>query len=104
MNIQLDVDVDDAQIKAATKAVSFLEDAGNRKTVIEAANEGLANALRRHFSNREREAHTVGWWNIGQGAFPKRRSFRPQFEWYRGLSLVSKASLRRAFFVRNERT
>ena len=84
MNIQ--VDVDDAQIKAATKAVSFLEDAGNRKTVIEAANEGLANALRRHFSNREREPHAVGWWNIGQGAFPKRYFWRGT----RGTSVAEK--------------
>lgn len=74
--MRLDVDIDESKIKAAAKSVSFLEDNDNRKTVIEAANEGLVSALRRHFAAREKEPHRIGWWNLGHGAFPKRWFWR----------------------------
>ena len=84
--MKLEIAIDDAQIKAAAKSVSFLEDDANRKTVIEAANEGLVHALRRHFAAREKEPHSIGWWNLGQGTFPKRHF------WYgaRGTSVSEK--------------
>ena len=66
----IDIEIDESKINAAAKSVSFLEDDRNRKTVIEAANEGLASAIRRHFANREKESHRIGWWNLGLGAFP----------------------------------
>lgn len=74
--MKLEIDIDDAQIKAAAKSVSFLEDRGNRKTVIEAANEGLVNALRRHFAAREKEPHAIGWWMLNHGDLPKRYFWR----------------------------
>jgi len=74
--MKLEIEIDDAQIKAAAKSVSFLEDDANRKTVIEAANEGLVDSLRRHFAAREKEPHSIGWWNLGQGTFPKRYFWR----------------------------
>lgn len=73
MNVK--VEINEAQIAAASKNVCFLENEDNRRTLIEAANEGLASALRRHFAAREREPHVVGWWNNG-ATYPKRYFWR----------------------------
>ena len=72
----IDIDIDESKLKAAAKSVSFLDDERNRRTVIEAANEGLTSAIRRHFATREKDSHRIGWWNLGHGAFPKRWFWR----------------------------
>ena len=74
--MMIDIDIDESKLKATAKSVSFLEDERNRRTVIEAANEGLASAIRRHFATREKDSHRIGWWNLGHGAFPKRWFWR----------------------------
>ena len=74
--MNLEVEVDEAQIRAVEKAASILKDDANRRTITEAANAGLIAALKRHFAARERESHAVGWWNLGAGDVPKRYFWR----------------------------
>lgn len=74
--MNLEVEVDESQIRAVEKAASLLKDDANRRTITEAANAGLIAALKRHFAARERESHAIGWWNLGAGDFPKRYFWR----------------------------
>lgn len=70
--MNVNIEINEAQIAAASKNVCFLENEDNRRELIEAANAGLAMALRRHFAAREREPHVVGWWNNG-ATYPKKK-------------------------------
>lgn len=73
--MQVEIEINEQQAQVAAKNISFLEDEGNRKTVIEAADSALVASLRRHFAEREKEPHVVGWWNRGL-SYPKRYFWR----------------------------
>ena len=73
--MQVEIEINEQQAQVAAKNIQFLENEGNRKTVIEAADSALVASLRRHFADREKEPHVVGWWNRGL-AYPKRYFWR----------------------------
>lgn len=73
---ECEIEVNEAQLKAESAAIDFIGLRGNRKTIVEAANEGLIVALRRHFSERERDPQlTSGFPQFGK-AYPKRYFWR----------------------------
>ena len=71
-SIEFDQRAFEASTKGAERSFRRFEEPSARKTLIEAANAGLANALRRHFAMREREApKSSGFPWFGQ-TYPKR--------------------------------
>ena len=83
--MQVNIEINEQQAQVAAKNIQFLENVDNRKTVIEAADSALVVSLRKHFSEREKEHHVVGWWNRGL-VYPKRYFWRGT----RGTSVAEK--------------
>lgn len=75
-SVEFDLQAFEATKKEAEKAFRRLGEAPARKALIEAANEGLVNALRRHFAMREKEMpKSTGFPWFGQH-YPKRYFWR----------------------------
>ena len=71
-SVKFDLRAFEASRKGAERSFRRFEEPSARKTLIEAANAGLVNALRRHFAMRERESpKSSGFPCFGQ-AYPKR--------------------------------
>ena len=86
VEVSVDSKALEASMNGAEKAIKFLEDPETRKTLIEAGNEGLMNALRKHFASREKEPHsTFGFPWFGQ-SYPKKYFWRGT----RGTSVAEK--------------
>ena len=76
LSVSVDMKALEASRKEAEKVIGQLGETPARKTMIEAANAGLVNALRRHFAEREKEPHkTAGFPWFGQ-SYPKRYFWR----------------------------
>ena len=76
ISVSIDLPAFNVSREAAEKVIRKLGEDASRKTIIEAGNEGLINALRRHFANREKEQHkTAGIPWFGQN-YPKRYFWR----------------------------
>lgn len=75
-SVEFDLQAFEATEKEAEKMFNKLGETPARKTIIEAANEGLVNALRRHFAMREKEMpKAAGFPWFGQ-RYPKRYFWR----------------------------
>ena len=74
--IDIDLHLFEASRDEAEKVINKLDRGPSRKALIEAGNEGVINALRRHFSQREKEApKSTGFPWFGQ-RYPKRYFWR----------------------------
>lgn len=75
-SVDIDLALYEASRAEAEKVIKQLETNDSRKTLIEAGNEGIINALRRHFPQREKEApKSTGFPWFGQ-RYPKRYFWR----------------------------
>ena len=75
-SVDIDLALYEASRAEAEKVIKQFETNDSRKTLIEAGNEGIINALRRHFSQREKEApKSTGFPWFGQ-RYPKRYFWR----------------------------
>lgn len=84
--IDIDLHLFEASRDEAEKVINKLDRGPSRKALIEAGNEGVINALRRHFSQREKEApKSTGFPWFGQ-RYPKRYFWRGT----RGTSVAEK--------------
>ena len=71
LSLSIDPKALEASRKQAAKVIGTLGEHASRKTIIEAADAGLLDALRRHFAEREKEPHqTAGFPWFGQ-SYPK---------------------------------
>ena len=71
LSLSIDSKALESSRKQAAKVIGTLGEHASRKTIIEAADAGLLNALRRHFAEREKEPHkTAGFPSFGQ-SYPK---------------------------------
>ncbi len=76
LSLSIDPKALEASRKQAAKVIGTLGEHASRKTIIEAADAGLLDALRRHFAEREKEPHqTAGFPWFGQ-SYPKRYFWR----------------------------
>lgn len=71
LSLSIDPKALESSRKQAAKVIGTLGEHASRKTIIEAADAGLLDALRRHFAEREKEPHkTAGFPSFGQ-SYPK---------------------------------